>query len=350
MTATLPPTYQQTRPGAVPNGRRVLPADTDRTVWLRHRRDYLCSSDIAAVLGVNDYNTALHVYHDKHGNLPTDDNAGEPALWGTLLEGVVAQEWARRNRAVIRRIGLVANVDRPWQACTLDRQVIECPLGQGPCALEVKTRNAWVSKKWRREVPDDVLAQVVWAMETCGYLHMHVACLIGGNDYRQFVVRRDPELAADMVTAGQRFWHDHVQAGIPPKVDGPADPLIDLDNRLHPDRHGLKPLDSMDDMGEALDALGEYERGRLIEKAGRRRKTAAKARLVGLLEGHEMALIEGHPAFTYEAHTREDIDVARLRDEHPDVYRQVRRLGEVRTLRVAKPHRLPDGFIQGDSL
>lgn len=332
---------------AVPAGFRVLPADADRAVWLRERRNHLCSSDVAAVLGVSEYSTALHVYHDKRGDLPSDEDAGEPALWGTILEGAVAGEWARRNRAVVRRIGLVANTDRPWQACTLDRQVIECPLGESPCALEVKTRNAWVSKRWRREVPDDVLAQVVWAMETCGYQHMHVACLIGGQDYRQFVVRREPELAADMVTAGARFWADHVQARKPPQVSGVGDPLIDLYGRLHPDRDGLIELASMDDMGEALNAITDYEHSRLAEKRAKQAKTEAKARLIGLLGNNEIALIEGHPAFTYEAHPREDINLGLLRDLHPDVYRAVRRTSSIRTLRLAKAHRLPDSF-KGD--
>jgi hypothetical protein len=44
---------------------------------------------------------------------------------------------------VVRRVGLVANIDRPWQMCTLDRRVLECPLSDDRerCAVEVKCRD-----------------------------------------------------------------------------------------------------------------------------------------------------------------------------------------------------------------
>ena len=174
-----------------PTGRLILPADADRAAWLTARRQGLGSSDMAAVLGISRYGNALSVYHDKTGGLPLEGDDSEPALWGRAIEDTVAREWARRNRSVVRRVGLVANVDRPWQMCTLDRRVLECPLADGRerCAVEIKCRAAFKAGQWRTGCPDDVLAQTLWQADVCGYDHIHVGVLIGGNDYRQFVVR-----------------------------------------------------------------------------------------------------------------------------------------------------------------
>src|SRR5215471_12994036 len=221
-----------------PTAYRVLPADADEQAWLARRRDGIGSSDVAAILGVAEHRTALHVWYDKRGSLP-DSDAGEAALWGHLHEDTVAREWARRNRSTVRRVGLVANVEKTWMLTTLDRQIGVCPLDRQAgtiCALEVKTRHAFVAGRWRRDTPDAVLAQVVWEMATTGYPHIHVACLSGGNDYRQYVIRRDPELEADIITTAERFYHGNVVAGVRPVVDELdryADDLVDLDNRVH---------------------------------------------------------------------------------------------------------------------
>src|ERR1700759_1282691 len=155
------PTARRITPTAV----RMLPADADRATWLAERRNGIGSSDVAAILGVSDYNTAVHVWHDKRGTLV--DDAGEAALWGHLLEEPVAREWARRHRSVVQRVGLVAHVDEPWRRATLDRQVLECPMDRTVrtrCALEVKCRSAFKANRWKSDVPDDVLAQTVWRM------------------------------------------------------------------------------------------------------------------------------------------------------------------------------------------
>jgi hypothetical protein len=115
-----------------PTGRLILPADADRDAWLTARRGGLGSSDIAAILGISRYGNALSVWHDKTGGLPLESDDSEPALWGRHRGDGIAREWARRNRSVVRRVGLVANIDRPWQMCTLDRRVLECPLADRP--------------------------------------------------------------------------------------------------------------------------------------------------------------------------------------------------------------------------
>jgi putative phage-type endonuclease len=326
-----------------PTGIRVLSADVDRETWLKERAKYLCSSDMAAVLGVTEYSTALHVFLSKRGEAP-EDTAGEAALWGNLLEDVVAQEWCRRNRSVIRRIGLVRHQERTWQACTLDRVVKECPDGLGHCALEIKTRSAFLAGKWKRDIPDDVLAQVVWAMETCGYSHMHVAVLIGGQDYRQYVVKRDPQLAADIVAAGQRFWTEHVLSGIEPVVTGHGDALAELYDALHPSHEGVQRISDLDDQIDTLHWMREYELGRVMEKRGEKRKKDARAQLLRILGPADTAVVEDEEAFSYRSHSKEALNTKKLKEERPEIYDAYLSQSAVTTLRIAKKYTLRNDY------
>lgn len=321
---------------ATPTGVRVLAADADRSAWLAARREHLCSSDLPLLLGVSSYGTPASVYYDKRGQLP-DDRAGESALWGSLLEEPVAREWARRNRATVRRVGLVEHHERAWQAATLDRVVADCPTGEpGGCFLEVKCRSAFKADRWRRDVPDDVLAQVLWALSTTGYVHAHVAVLIGGNDYRQHTVRPDPELVDVLVDAGRRFWTDHVLAGRPPAADVGD---VDLYDRLHPDRAGIVRLDSSDDVIDAIAALEAYRDAGALERKAKADKETARAELVRLLRDGETAVIDDDVRWTYTASERVSVDLAALAERFPDAYAATASTTTVRTLRLPRARR-----------
>lgn len=316
------PTFTGAR--VTPTGLLVLPADTPRDVWLADRRRGLGSSDIPAVMQVSNYRTPLHVYHDKVGNLPVDDGQwSEAAHFGNVLEEPLALDWARRNSTVVSRVGLIANDTMPWQQCTLDRLCAECPLDRdqrSQCALEVKTRNAYVAKLWRSGPPDDVLAQVLWQIIVTGLEHIHVVCLIGGQDYRQYTVRRSEhtQLVDYILTEATTLWQ-RVLDRRPPLADTnqPPDALIELYQRLHPSRDGVVHIDRD---GDAQDALSDYLDACADAKRAETAKKAAYARMVAALGPAQMAVRGGRPAYSIEQSTRRNVDLERLAERWPGAY------------------------------
>ncbi len=310
---TAPTTARRVTPTAY----RVLPADAGRDEWLAERRKGVGSSDVSAVLGLVEQKTPVHVWRDKRGE--DIDTAGEAALWGRLLEEPVAREWARRNRSVIARVGLVANLDEPWMLATLDRRVAECPLNRQTreaCALEVKTRNAFTAARWRADVPDDVLAQVTWQMRVTGYDHIHVAVLIGGQDYRQTVVRRDQALEAFVVGEVGRFWTGHVLPDVEPVWDmDKAAALIALDELRHPDRDGTHELTL-----PQLDDVAEYAEASAAKATADKRLKAARARLAQLAHGHQVMTCADELVYQFTPVTRGNADLGRLAEQFPDAY------------------------------
>lgn len=299
-----------------PTAYRVLPADADRDTWLTARQAGIGSSDVAAILGVADRNTAVHVYRDKRGQLV--DDAGEAALWGHLLEEPVAREWARRQRSVVQRVGLIAHVDEPWRMATLDRQVLECPMDRTVrtrCALEVKCRSAFKASRWKNaNVPDDVLAQVTWQMSVTGYDHVHVAVLIGGNEMKMAVVERDEQLEAYVLEQVRRFRNEHLLAGVEPEWDlSKAQALIDMDSLMHPDRVG--EID-VTEIGEVL----EYAERSAAKGAAEKALKESSATLRRLAAGARTVTFGGELAYEYGPVARKTCDFDQLKARWPEAY------------------------------
>lgn len=301
-----------------PTGVLVLTAAQmeDRDMWLAERRKGIGSSDVPAILGLDDaYNTAVHVWRDKRGDDVDTDN--EAALWGRLNEGTIAQEWCRRNRSVIDRIGLVAHQDHLWQLASLDRRVRECPLDRtvrSRCGLEVKTRSAFKSARWHKEAPDDVLAQVMWQLLITGYDHMHWAVLIGGNDYRQGVITRDPQLETYIADTVSAFRERYIIADVEPAWDWTkAARLIELDERLNPERNGDLDLDSI---GEVM----EYAEISARKVAAEKELKVARAKLAQLARGRRYMKFANELAYELSPVTRSNCDLDRLAEDFPDAY------------------------------
>ncbi|MFD8075859.1 YqaJ viral recombinase family protein [Streptomyces sp. NPDC059718] len=307
-----------------PTGRLVLDHTAPRDQWLEARRAGIGSSDIPAVLNLTNFRTPQWIYHDKRGEVPHDDTWSEPAHYGTIFEEPLALDWARRKRTVVQRVGIIANVDDPWQMCSLDRLCSECPFDRNTrslCAVEVKCRNAFVAKFWRNGPPDDVLAQVLWQILVTGLDHIHIMCLIGGNDPRLFTVRREDhtKLVAYINAEASRLWHEHILTGRPPAITGeePPDALVELYQRMHPDRDGYVEIDrdfeAQADVREYLEAVAEKA------EAEKKRK-AAYARMLAHLGNSQAALVHDKVFYSIDQASRETTDVARLREEFPEAY------------------------------
>jgi putative phage-type endonuclease len=225
-------------------GRRDTPTGTviarldpisDRANWLAVRRTGIGSSDVPILLGLSTGEYAkseLDLYMDKRGEVP-DDESGEAALWGTLLEDPVAREWARRENSrdplapllTVQKVGTIAHREHRHMLCDLDRRVIGCP-DHERCALEVKTRSAYKASDWADGVPEDTLAQVMHQLAVTGYDAIHVAALIGGQKLVTYVVEPDADMIADLFAIEDQFWTENVLAGVPPAISS-LDLLVD---------------------------------------------------------------------------------------------------------------------------
>ena len=69
----------------------------NRIDWLKARRSGIGGSDVAAILGLNRYKSALDIYNDKISTEEPKEQQSESAYFGTILEDVVAKEFSKRT-------------------------------------------------------------------------------------------------------------------------------------------------------------------------------------------------------------------------------------------------------------
>lgn len=308
-----------------PTATLVLPATAPHDRWLaaRRRRDgvpggyCIGSSDVPSILDLPGVDTPAHVWHDKVNALEKEQT--DAMRFGQLFEEPIAFDWAARNHTAIRRIGLIANVDEPWQQTTLDRRVIGCPLGiEGGCSLEVKNVGAFVYKtRWHVDLPDYILAQKLHALKVTGFSHSHYAVCVGGNTPHQGVVYADRErdLMEYVWSEVNRFRTEHLLTGIAPAwtAGDKVDRYLELDARVHAGRTGEVEIDALDDV------LAYAEKAR---QAGRIKKEKDRLKLALAMRaaGKEIVTVAGERAWYYSRTSRTNVDPEALRERYPDAY------------------------------
>ncbi|MBN2640373.1 MAG: YqaJ viral recombinase family protein [Victivallales bacterium] len=188
----------------------------DRQEFLERRKSGIGGSDVAVVLGLSKWKTPYQLWQEKTGKIVIDDDdKSELFHFGNVLEDVIAQEFARRNDVQVQRRNrlfradncLIANIDRYIVG---KNAILECK------TADKFTRHLWGAEEDGDEIPEYYLTQVMHYMYVTNYRDSHLAVLIGGNEYRQFHIEYNADLAEMLAEKCVNFWTQHVLADIPP--------------------------------------------------------------------------------------------------------------------------------------
>lgn len=194
-----------------------------RDAWLDVRRQGIGSSDAAAAVGLNPYQSPLALWLNKTGRpeplAPPKDADSDPLYWGTQLEHFVAEHYTRQTGRKVRRCNAVLqHPEYPWMLANIDREVIGVSDVQ---ILECKTAGMNGSRLWRDGVPEYVQLQVQHQLAVTGKQAADVAVLLCGNDFKCYRIERDEALIGRLIELEQQFWQC-VVSDTPPPSDGSA--------------------------------------------------------------------------------------------------------------------------------
>lgn len=203
-------------------------ANTNRDAWLAARRSGIGGTDIAAILGLSPYRTAVDVWLDKTGQA-AQVAENEAMYWGNRLEDVVAQEFAARTGLRVQRVNsLLRHPSHQFALASIDRAIVEPGraarakdgvLVGASALLECKTASAYASQDWTGDdqMPIQYAAQCMWYLAVSGLQTCHVAALIGGNTFVTRKVERDEETIATMLEQARSWWQRHIIKGERPE-------------------------------------------------------------------------------------------------------------------------------------
>lgn len=207
--------------------------------FLARRRAGIGGSDVPAILGLSPWRSPLDVYLAKVEPDQVNQDAGEPAYWGTVLEDVVAREFGLRTGAKVQRVNaqlrhpsvpcLIANIDRaivtPGSRARLDADGV---LRGADGILECKTANAFKASDWGRDGDDEAIpvhyaAQAMAYLAVTGLPYCDFAVLIGGQRFVTKRIERDEAVIREIEERVAAFWADHVELRVPPPAQTAAD-------------------------------------------------------------------------------------------------------------------------------
>ena len=175
---------------------------------------------MAAVVGLSPFESHYSLWHRKAG-LVGPVIQTELMVWGHRLEDDILEEFELRHpELMLIGSGTYRNIERPWQIANPD-QIAVNEAGQ---RFGVEIKNARVADYWGRPLTDEIpvyyRTQVIHYEDTLGSIRkFFVPVLIGGSEYREYVVDYDPVDAQLLREAGAAFMAS-LEAGEVPEADG----------------------------------------------------------------------------------------------------------------------------------
>lgn len=279
-----------------------------REQFLAERRKYLGASDIAAVMGLDPYQTPLDVFNQKMGFVePFEGNSHTKR--GTKLEEIAAREYTEQtgNKLRRKRTALV-HPKYPFIRGHLDRLV------EGLDRIaEIKIPGVGNFAKVKREgLPDS------WIIQLQGYLGLSRKkageYIIFNSDRWEllnFEVEAQPDLYEQIEHAAVVFWSEHVLKGVPPPALEADKPKLEF-ARVNGE---VKRIEDP----EFLEAAELLQEAKQLELDGKQLYDIAKQRIIEAIGGYGKFQGGGLRLSYYESPGHASFDKKALQREHPGI-------------------------------
>lgn len=183
--------------------------------WRALRRQSIGASEIAAVLGISQYQDPMSVYLSKVEGAEIEQT--EAMEWGTRIEDYIRQKYAEKHllkvvqpKSIFRIRGI------PMHACPDGIIWPKIATDDVKKGLECKNVGWRMARNWEHGVPADYQLQCQQSMHVLEIMQWDVAVLIGGQEYREYTIDYDAELGATLEEAATVFWDRFVSQKIPP--------------------------------------------------------------------------------------------------------------------------------------
>jgi len=186
-------------------------------VWAEKRNHGIGGSDVAAILGLSDYKTAVDVYLEKIGEKePVKPNP--KMIAGNMMEDIIASWWASENGFRIQRDNKI-RIHPKYNIFmgNIDRLIIDNGHGRGTGILECKNTTSFAFKQWENEgLPKTHFCQTLYYMGLSGHKWGEVAVLVDGWNLKSIPIEFDKEFIELMYEQLLDFWYNHVMVHRPP--------------------------------------------------------------------------------------------------------------------------------------
>lgn len=285
--------------------RLIAAPDISREDWLAVRRRGIGGSDVSALVGLNKYKSPYVLWMEKRGEWADDSEQSEAAYWGNALEGVVAEEFAKRTGLTVKRTpGTFQHPVHEFMLVNPDGFVYD-PDGGGEALLECKTTSVYNEDDWEDDqLPYAAALQVQHALEVMGLNKAYVPALIGGQRLVIVEVERDQELIDMLIEREQEFWRRVVEND-PPDIDGG-----EATGRFLNQLYEVEPDKTIELPDSIRELAAQREQADIAFKAAEARKSEINNRIKLLLGDAEVGTLAGKTVVTWKQSEKQGYTVA----------------------------------------
>lgn len=299
----------------------------EKEEWLLKRKEGIGGSDVASILGISPYKSAISVYMDKITpddeceNI--DDNTSYQMELGNKLENFVAKEFTLKTNKKVRNVnGILKNKKYPYSIANIDKAVV------GERAfLECVVTNSFSKKKYKTEVPSHIKAQCYHYMAITGATHCYVAILVGNEELIIHKLNRDEKIIHEIMKIEKEFWETYVLGDVIPLPDGSEDYSKVLCS-LYEDS-----IDEVLVIFEKEEILDRYDEIKKQIKELDKEKKSIEQYIQSQMESYEIAFI-GERKVSWKKQSRTAFDTKRFKKDYPELYKQYSKVTYARVFKM----------------
>lgn len=216
---------------------KVLRIEPHTPEWYKFRMDGLGGSDVPSIWSPDKWHSALLLFHQKVGNIPTNTHhESEATFHGTQMEDYIAKCWKHFDpttpdnmTSYINNFGdkvmrkcknvqaYIVNPKYPWLFASPDRLMNVGSLNlltQEPmdyeAVLEIKTIEKSSAAQWKTGIPTAYFIQVHVYMIVMEVDYAEIVILKDGRYLEVVPVKKSESLAKSIIDDSYDFWYNRV--------------------------------------------------------------------------------------------------------------------------------------------
>jgi putative phage-type endonuclease len=262
---------------------------------LAARRNYIGSSDAAAILGLDPFKSAYDVWLEKTADIEPDTSS-EAAEIGNWIEPLLCK-WAEDQVGWRMRM----SPDTFVSPCGILAANLDAIEDDDEPTHFIEAKSTGLADDWGDEgtdqVPPRVVTQTAIAFACVHSLRVAwIPLLLGKHGLRRklYRVNRDDGIVDAVADKCRAFWRDHVLTRTPPPGTAPN---LDLLARIRREPESCVDLDD-------TSLLDQWEDAKAKAKEANEAVDAAKARLIASLGAAESGRLADGRLVTYLQQTR----------------------------------------------
>ncbi len=273
----------------------------------KNRLSYIGGSEIAAILGVSQYNTQLDIYLRKTGKEIDDKIETNEMLMGKLLEPVIIQRYElATNNIISDNNKFFRHPDISFLGGHIDGII------NNEGIIECKSTNQFYQNTWEYDIPIEYYCQLQHYINIAGLDWGEVAILINGRTFQHFQYTRDDNFINFIENEVSNFWNNHILADIPPEPSN----VNDI-HKLYRQTNG----DYLEAAYETIELIKKHKQLKVNQKEIETEISEIQEKLILAIREHDGFTDGLNPILTYKFNKPSRIfDKDNFKNENPELF------------------------------